>query len=159
MKCPEKVIKDIQKIFFNFIWNGKDRIKRNTLINTYDKGGIRMPDIQSYIEAMHAAWVTRLLNSENETWALLMRHIVQEAVGCSLEDVISTNVWDICSCPIMYELPEFMQSIIICFNKSKRVEHYPKNKNVQIIASEFVWGNVFMKDRGKCLCISTGYNM
>ena len=45
----EKAIKEVNKLFFSFLWNGKgDKIKRNTIINDYSNGGFKMIDIDSY---------------------------------------------------------------------------------------------------------------
>ena len=50
----KKFIKDINQILFNFIWKGKDKVKRATLINDADEGGLKMPHIESIIEYMSA---------------------------------------------------------------------------------------------------------
>ena len=33
---------EVEKITFEFLWNGKDRIKRNVMCQDYKNGGIRM---------------------------------------------------------------------------------------------------------------------
>ena len=39
-------IKEVNKLFYSFLWNGKgDRIKRNVIINDYPDGGLKMIDI------------------------------------------------------------------------------------------------------------------
>ena len=41
-----KAIKEVNKLFFAFLWNGKgDTIKRNTIINDYPNGVLKMIDI------------------------------------------------------------------------------------------------------------------
>ena len=61
MEVPKEVIKAINKIIYNFLWNKIDRIKRKTLINDFSKGGIRMVDVESMISGLKAAWIPRLL--------------------------------------------------------------------------------------------------
>jgi hypothetical protein len=40
---PEKYKKEIESKCFKFIWNGKpDKVKRNTLIGDFEKGGLKM---------------------------------------------------------------------------------------------------------------------
>ena len=42
-------IRDINVMFYNFLWNGKgDKIKRNVMINDYSEGGLKMIDIASF---------------------------------------------------------------------------------------------------------------
>ena len=50
----EKVLKEINKIFFNFLWSGKgDKIKRN-VINDIAEGGIKMMDMFSFNKSLKA---------------------------------------------------------------------------------------------------------
>ena len=60
LPCPESVIRSIQKLFYDFLWKGKDRIRRSLLINRYEKGGLKMPDVKAYVDALHASWVPRV---------------------------------------------------------------------------------------------------
>ena len=59
------VIKDLQRLIYNFIWKKKDRIKRNTLIGPIDKGGIGVVDILSKIKSLRASWIKQILNKRN----------------------------------------------------------------------------------------------
>ena len=44
---PDNFVKDLQKICFQFVWNGKqDRITRKTTIKDVKCGGLNIPDIQ-----------------------------------------------------------------------------------------------------------------
>ncbi len=58
-------------MFYNFLWGGSDKIKRNVAINDIEYGGLKMIDIQSYFEGIKASWVSRYLN-ENSDWSVLM---------------------------------------------------------------------------------------
>ena len=43
---PIHIVKQIQDIFFNFLWNNKvDKVKRNTVIGNYEDGGLKMPHV------------------------------------------------------------------------------------------------------------------
>jgi len=54
--------KEIEKKCFKFIWNGKsDKVKRNVIIDSYERGGLQMADIKSYFVALKASWVCRLV--------------------------------------------------------------------------------------------------
>ena len=51
-----------------FLWNSKpDKIKRSTLVKDYDKGGLRMIDIEKFIWSLKASWIKRFLQSENKS--------------------------------------------------------------------------------------------
>jgi len=49
LSVPNEVVKEINKIIYNFVWNKTDRIKRNTLIGDYGNGGMQMIDVESMI--------------------------------------------------------------------------------------------------------------
>jgi hypothetical protein len=64
--------KEIEKKCFKFIWNGKpDKIKRNLIINSYERGGLQMIDIKSYFIALKATWVSRLVTGNISNWKLI----------------------------------------------------------------------------------------
>jgi hypothetical protein len=53
---PEKYKKEIESKCFKFIWKGKpDKVKRNTLIGDFEKGGLKMIDIESYFISLKAS--------------------------------------------------------------------------------------------------------
>ena len=48
--CVHKdAIKEVNKIF-NFVWKGRDRVKRSTLIANIENGGLRAPHLESIIK-------------------------------------------------------------------------------------------------------------
>ena len=66
---PEWVIKQAQKIIYDFIWQGKkDKGKRKVLINERSKGGLEMIDIRSMVKAAKAMWVKRYLEDRDSQW-------------------------------------------------------------------------------------------
>ena len=58
----EELINNLQKKFFHFIWqSGTDRIKRDTLMQEYDKGGLKMINLKNYMLALKSTWIRRLI--------------------------------------------------------------------------------------------------
>ena len=68
------MIKELEKLFFNFIWNGKnDRICRKTLIQDFSNGGMRMICLSSFIKSLKITWVRRIFTcDENVSWFKLL---------------------------------------------------------------------------------------
>ena len=63
----QKIVHEINSILYDFLWNSKgDKIKRTEIINDYDKGGIKMIDIQSFNASLKKKWVQSFLNRENK---------------------------------------------------------------------------------------------
>ena len=59
-------MKDLQKICFQFVWNGKqDRIARKTTIKDV-KSGLNIPDIKTYILALKLTWIKSLKISNHK---------------------------------------------------------------------------------------------
>ena len=53
-----KAIKEVNKLLFAFLWNGKgDKIKRKTIINDYPNGGLKMIDIVSFSKSLKANFI------------------------------------------------------------------------------------------------------
>ena len=47
--CMDKeVMTEVNKIIFNFIWKGKDKVKRTSLIGDTEDGGLKAPHLESF---------------------------------------------------------------------------------------------------------------
>ena len=56
----------LQNIFFRFLWNSKpDKIKRSVIIDPYETGGLKMPQVESFCKALKMAWINKLLDPLN----------------------------------------------------------------------------------------------
>ena len=68
LQTNHEVIKEINKLFFNFLWNDKgDKIKRAVMINDYPNGGLKMIDVVSFNKSLKASWIKKYLDSENSS--------------------------------------------------------------------------------------------
>ena len=54
LTIPEKIIKDIDQRIFKFLWGRRDRIKRKSVINKLEEGGLNMIDLKTQICAIKA---------------------------------------------------------------------------------------------------------
>ena len=65
MIIPKDYLQKIKTKLYNFIWDGKrDRVKRDILSKNYEKGGLRMVDIEVYIKTTQVKWITKLIDKE-----------------------------------------------------------------------------------------------
>jgi hypothetical protein len=58
------IIKEIDNLFFKFIWNNRrDKIKRDTTMRNYEDGGFKMINVTKYMYAkrLRISWMKRLL--------------------------------------------------------------------------------------------------
>ena len=42
----QPIVKEVNKIIFNFIWKGRDKVKRLALISDVERGGLRAPHLE-----------------------------------------------------------------------------------------------------------------
>ena len=70
LQTNHDIIKEINKLFFNFLWNDKgDKIKHLVMINDYPNRGLKMIDVVSFNKSLKASWIKKHLDSENSsTW-------------------------------------------------------------------------------------------
>ena len=65
---PKDLVKEVNSIFYTFIWNGKDKVKRCALISDIDQGGLKMLDIESMINARRVICLKKFLEDYPSTW-------------------------------------------------------------------------------------------
>ena len=69
---PQNMIKEINSLFFKFIWNGAiDRIKRDVIIKDYQQGGLKMVKVESFMEALKVTWIRRCIQKETK-WTKIL---------------------------------------------------------------------------------------
>ena len=75
-------IKSINSVIFNFVWRGKDKIKRLTLISEYENGGLKMPHPESLIQTQRIVCLKRYLDDNNSPWKVFLSYYLKN-VGTS----------------------------------------------------------------------------
>ena len=79
MTCPiggwgGKYIKQLENKFYEFLWNNKpDKVKRINITQKYQKGGLKMINLEYFVKAMKCTWIRRLLQTPNSQWATLFQ--------------------------------------------------------------------------------------
>lgn len=71
---PNETIIILEKLIFNFIWDGKpDKINRKQIAQHKCFGGLKMTNLINFIKSLKISWIRRLLKSDNEPWAVLFK--------------------------------------------------------------------------------------
>jgi hypothetical protein len=74
---PDTYIDDLQRMVYKFVWNGKrDRISRCTAVKNVSHGGLGIPHIRSFIDALKLTWINKLKNT-NHQWKQIVCQIYQ----------------------------------------------------------------------------------
>ena len=72
----DNLIKEIEKIFFSYIWNNKnEKIARKNIIQNFRKGGLKMISVKSFMNSIKITWIRRIFynpNSDDIAWINLL---------------------------------------------------------------------------------------
>ena len=73
---PKEIVNKLimNQLLFKFLWSGVDKVTRVSLINDYEKGGLKMIDLESMVKSLRLAWLKRLFNDSNATWKTYLYH-------------------------------------------------------------------------------------
>ena len=72
----EHMIKQIEEIFWKFLWHGKkDRIKRKKIVQSIKDGGLQMLELKSFIIGLKINWIKRLRTS-GATWSAFATEVI-----------------------------------------------------------------------------------
>ena len=63
----EQTIKELNNIFFEFLWDGPAKIKQNVVIKQYCEGGLKIVNLKAFINSMKLTWLRRVIIS-NSPW-------------------------------------------------------------------------------------------
>ena len=142
-------IKKFNKLIYNFIWNKRDRIKRNSIIGSIDNGGIGIVDIETKMHALKASWVSRIVNSKQNLYDFVNSFCTKNNI--SLDYLLKTNENTIDDYTLIRNMPTFYQELFVSFNKCKK--EIPCS---QISSDNFLqqplWNNRYICYKGKSLC-------
>ena len=128
-------IKDSQKLTNDFIWNNRPaKIKHSTLINDYDKGGLKAPDIQCMQKSLRLVWIGRII--QKSKWATVANYYFSKMGGLSF--LLHCN-FDVQHLPY---IPPFYCEMLSWFQ-----EIFPPND----IAKYVIWNNKDIVINGKSL--------
>ena len=77
--CSHKeIVKEVNKIIFNFIWKGKDKVKRSALISDVENGGLRAPHLESIIKAQRIMCCKKFANFQQSSWKIILSHYLRQ---------------------------------------------------------------------------------
>ena len=148
LPIPDGTVKEINKIFYNFIWGNTDRIQRNVMINDLENGGLRMVDIESHMMALKGSWIKRIYTDGNDIWKHLPKTYLKSSTNNFLFDMSFNSINQM---PRLNMIPKFYQEVVIGFSMANRNEIASKSD----LVNQIIWGNQkFMVD-GKCLFSKT----
>ena len=81
LPTPRELIKELNKLLFKFLWKGTDKVKRVSVINEYEEGGLRMIDLECMVKSLRLAWLRRIFSGINGPWKSFLQHLLSPLGG------------------------------------------------------------------------------
>ena len=146
-KPSEKIVKEIQTLFYNYLWNrGPDKIKRSLVIQNYDNGGLRMIDLDSFISSLRLTWFRRMLTTPNKYFTKILNRypIILECFKYGSQFITERKLTNINN--------NFWKDILITF---KTFIDLVKPSNFNELMNIPLWGNKNIKVGGTSVFYKT----
>ena len=130
----KEFIKKINTLLYSFVWKGKDKVKRTAFINPIEKGGLKMPNIESMISAQRIICIKRYLSTDPASWKLFLDFYLKKVGGKFL---FHCN-FNYTKLPII--LPEFYKECVVAWTLLS--QDNPSSSSE--IANQVIWNNQFI---------------
>ena len=127
---PEKIVKQIEIIQNDFVWDGKKPlVKYLTMIAGYADGGLKMIHVRAKFHSLKLAWVKRLLSNNFHPWMNIPKYFFEDNVRFypNLKNKFAKN------------LPIFYIQLIHAWTELKQNPITPET-----VLTQYIWNNVFI---------------
>ena len=130
----KELIKEANSVLYNFVWNGKDKVKRLALISGIEMGGLKMLDIQFMICAKRVTCLKKLLEDYSSHWKTILDELLLPIGG---RFVLHCNFQ---TSKLKINLPAYYKE---CFDAWSEVNGKTPSCCEEII-NEIIWNNKFL---------------
>ena len=130
----KELIKNADSIFYSFIWNGKDKVKRNVLSASIENGGLNMLDIDSMIRTKRVICIKKYLEDYRSPWKFFLEERLS-SVGGSFALHCNFN-----TSKLLVKLPPFYNQ---CFDAWSDLNTKAPTSHQEIV-NEIIWNNKFL---------------
>ena len=137
LHVPEKVVQNVNTLLFHFLWNCRcDKVKRSIVVQDYEKGGLRMAELDMCIRSSKIKWIQKYLNCNTDaTWKTTFNYMCKKG---NLNLFIRSN-FDMNELP--KEIPLYYRDSFTCWKQVKN----ETVANKQDLNSQFLWYNINIK--------------
>ena len=137
------IIKAIKTKMFNFLWDGKpDKIKRETIVQSYEDGGLKMIDFDIFIRTLKCSWIKRLSDPNNlGDWKKIYLNKLKKCGGLS---IFNTNM-NVTDAKTMVKTSTFLNEIISSWANINFQD------NINNISSQVIWNNSLIRHNKKLI--------
>ena len=134
----KEFIKKANTLLYHFLWKGQDKVKRAVLISPTEKGGLKMPDLDSMIAAQSIICLKKYLAPRVAGWKFILESYLKKVGGRFLFQC-NFNF-----SKLSLTLPDFYRECILTWSSLD----YNNPSSFTEISNQFLWNN-------KCICIES----
>ena len=81
LPTPKEAVSELNRMLFKFPWNGVDKVTRVSAISDYERGGLKMIDVDCMIRSLRLGWLQRVFNDSSATWKRYFLHLLEHVGG------------------------------------------------------------------------------
>ncbi len=146
---PEEMLKQMKTIFFKFIWNKVEKVKRTSLYEKYEQGGLKMFDIDKFRKKMLCKWVQKFTTSTVEHNPSFMSKAILNNIAPELLLLkFNTTFAKLTKNIDISRLPIFYREVLSAWYECKQVDDSLQSHDV-------IWLNENIKYKGNALYFKT----
>ena len=152
LNFPEKIMNKLNTIFFKFVWNRAEAVKRCTIIADYEQGGINMFNVKIFFDSLKLSWIKKLVNAEVACWKNIPLYYINKfGMGLMLFNSNCTFKQIICNtnCKlIINSFPEFYYKLIKSWFD---IKHVSNDDDISSNLDQVIWNNSVINIKNKTL--------
>ena len=138
LDVPERVVREINKIVSEFIWDGRGiRIAREVLENEYKDGGLKLINIGRKVKTMRVKTMIKYLNKKDDhVWKAFLRDSIDKGGGCGDSGIFMCykKGW-------MSGMSEFQEEVMSAWGE------FLVNVRYSCVSKEQVWGQPIFQNK------------
>ena len=79
-------LKELEKIFFLFVWNNKThRVKKDVIVKKLEDGGLKMVNLVAFIDSLKMFWIRYLMFSNKNIEHFIPKLDLNKLINCGIE--------------------------------------------------------------------------
>ena len=142
LTVPNEIIIKITSLMFKFLWDGKDKVRRNVVIAPEQDGGLNMVNLYCFVRSLQAAWGARIVSGTKCTNIFL--EFYAKKLGLTVSQLFLSNVCTDQYNDIALILPKFYCDVLYSFNKAKLKKNITQMSSIDFLRQPVFYNENFM---------------
>ena len=143
-------LKQCNKILYDFVWNGRDKVKRMAIINEIENGGLKMPHLESIFITQRISCLKRLSEEYHSSWKYILKFFLKKVGGVF---VLCCN-FD----PKLLGIKSFPPFYNKCLLDFASVQTFSPC-TIEEVLLQPIWNNAYILKNGKSIFDQKLYNL